>query len=401
MQPAPLTSLAKERIRSLGKDLQQALGAVLDGIRGPDSGPVALAASTGMNPAFASRLMKALRQEDPAAVVYHLPGPEPLRRFVDAAAAAGVPRHICALAERAIADLQHCIRVEAGGRSSLHAVVASWLPEHEAGFALARKQEMFRAWSQLKGAAVRLNLATAMLLPSAQPGRYDVVWIMGLLGLRRTRPGATVKLATRRLAGAGDSARAPDPQALRDFCSGTPASVEARRVGDTMHYLLGGRGVGLGTAADLLFAEVNRGEVRYGRPPGSPPRRSHVFAEIATPCRALVFDLFVHPELFPGQQPALRIYDTAFDGVADVNDPARDVDLLDLPESVAALDSRPAAWRIPEMPRYAELIAHVAAGVGADAARLRPWRCRIEYPPYAAQVVLAFDAPERAEAPPR
>lgn len=376
--------------------MRLSLQAVVDGLPATGQGPVALAAATQMNPAFASRLLKALRQQDPAGVIYHLPGPEPLRRFIQGAEDAGAPLTACRAAAAAVEELENCIRTQAGDRSALHAVVASWLPEHAAEVALARKQEMFRAWSQLKGAAAHLNLATVLLLPSAQRGRLDVVWGMGLLGLRRTRPGAVVKLATRRMSGPENRERAPDPLTLRDFCSGPPAPIETRRVGETVHYLLGGREVGLGAAADLLLAEVNRSEMRYGRAPDAPPRRSHVFAEVATPCRALVFDLFVHDSLFAGQQPELRIYDTAFDGVADVNDAARDVDLLDLPEQVQPLAAAPSGWRIPEMPRYPELVARLAGSMGADPARLRAWRCRIDYPPYAAQVVLSFAAPVEA-----
>lgn len=393
MFASPQSALDRDRIYLLGKELRRSLQVVADGVSAAVQGPVALSAATDMNPAFASRLLKALRQPDPAAVIFHLPGPEPLRRFIQGAAEAGAPAPACREAEAAVEALETCIRTQAGDRSALHAVVASWLPEHAAEVALARKQEMYRAWSQLKGAAAHLNLATALLLPSAQPGRLDVVWGMGLLGLRRTRPGAVVKLATRRMAGAESHERAPDPLMLRDFCTGPPAPIETRRVGDTVHYLLGGREVGLGAAADLLLAEVNRSEMRYGRAASEPPRRSHVFAEISTPCRALVFDLIVHESLFPGQQPELRIYDTAFDGVANVNDPARDVDLLDLPERVDPMPAHPGAMRIAELPRYPELVARLLGQLGADLTQVRAWRCRIEYPPYAAQVVLSFAAP--------
>lgn len=57
--------------------------------------------------------------------------------------------------------------------------------------------------------------------------------------------------------------------------------------------------------------------------------RAYVFAEIATPTKLLLFDVLVHRAIYPGAIPELGTYDTAFDGVVDVNDPAREVDRLD------------------------------------------------------------------------
>lgn len=391
--PAPLPVLSRERISSLGKELQSVLREIVDALSPAGAGSGALASASGMSAAFASRLTKALRQTDPAAVVFHLPGPAPLRRFVDGALAAGMPAALAPPAHRAIAQLDRCIREEAGDRSALHAVIATWKPDHAAAFALARKQEIYRAWSQLKGAAADLNLATVILHPSDRAGRLDVLWVMGLLGLRRLRPGAPVKLVTRRLAAGNAVARAPDPLALGEFCQSQPAALEAHRVGETVHYMLGDSGVGLSRAADLLLAEHNRAEIEYGRAAGDPERRSHVFAEVGTPSRALVFDLLVHETLFGGQTPQLSIYDTILDGVADVNDRSRDVDALELPETVETLGAGLDALRLDGLPRYREMLARVCERAGWEPARLRAWRCRIEYPPHGAQVVLSFAAP--------
>lgn len=404
MEARPQPSLDRARISDLGKDLGRTLQAVLDAMPEAAAGPQALATASGTNKVFTSRLLKALRQSDPVACLYELPGPEPLRRWLDAVRALPIPSPALAAAERAVAQLEACIREEAGDRSALHAALAAWLPAQREEFAQARKQDAFRAWSQLKGAAADLNLAAAFLHPSATAGRVDVVWLMGLIGLRRLRPGATVKLATRRLRGDGVE-RAPEPFAayargggdpfgLREFCAAPAAPVEARRVGETMHYLLGGGGFGLRSAADLLLAEVNRAELPYGRAPGTPPRLNHVFAEVGTPSRALCFDLFVHEDLFPGQDPELFLYDTALEGVADVNDRARDLDRLDLPESVARVSADATGLRLAEMPRYPELPAHLCAGLGWQLDRMRAWRCRIEFPPHGAQVVLALATPE-------
>lgn len=387
------SALDRDRISSLGKDLGRSLQAVVDSLGAAAEGSGALATATGTQAAFASRLLKALRQEEPLAVLFLLPGPAPLRRFLAGARADGVPAFACAAAEQQVERFDRCIREEAGDRSALHAAITDWLPSSAQDFTAARKQEIFRAWSQLKGAAAELTLGTVLLHPGRRAGRLDVLWILGLLGLRRMRAGATVKLITRRMSASAAEERAPDPLALGEFCSAPPAPVVTSRVGETVHYLLGDAGVGIRSAADLLLAEHNRDEIPYGRSAAAPPRRSHVFAEIGTPTRALNFDLLVHHSLYPGQTPELRLYDTVLEGVADVNDPARDVDLLDLPERVEDRGAGCDALRLAGMPKYLPLLEQVCARAGWEPRAFRAWRCRVEFPPYGAQVVLSFAAP--------
>lgn len=404
MKPPSSSALAPERLAALGGELQRTLAAVVEALPADASAMQAVRNSAGMNKVFASRLLKALRQADPLAVLYHLPGPEPLRRFLAGADAA--PERRRQAATTAVDAFERLVREETGGRGGLNALISAWLPDEQQGdFAFGRKQDVYRAWSQLKGAAADTSIVTVLLWPSADRSRVDVVCFMGLLGLRRLRPGAVVKLATRRLtrevvqrapephAGFGNGA---DPFALHEFCAAPPAPIEPRRTGDTMHYLLGGRAFGLRSSVDMLLAEVNRSELEYGRAPGAPPRLSHVFAEVSTPVRTLLFDLIVHEDLYPGQQPDLFLYDTTFEGCADVNDPARDLDRLDLPESVVALGPGVAALTAPEMPRYPALVAQIGERLGWNLAAARAFRCRVDYPPYGAQVVLAFATPERS-----
>lgn len=404
MKPLSSPSLAPDRVTALGSQLQRALLAVVRALPEDASAMQAVRNSAGMNKVFASRLLKALRQDDPLAVIYHLPGPEPLRRFLAGAEQAKVAEPKRKQAAAAVDSFERLLREETGSRGGLNALLAAWLPDEQSDFTQGRKQDVYRAWSQIKGAVADTSMVTVMLHPSAAAGRLDLVCFMGLLGLRRMRPGAAVKLATRRLA-AGEAKRTPeshagfadgaDPFALHEFCSAPPAPIEPRRTGETMHYLLGGRAFGLRSSVDMLLAEVNRSELEYGRAPGSNPRLNHYFAEVSTPVRTLVFDLIVHQDLFPGQQPDLFLYDTSFEGVADVNDPTRDLDRLDLPETVRALGTGLAALEAAELPRYPELVGRLCERVGWDPARLRSFRCRVEYPPYGTQVVLALATPER------
>jgi hypothetical protein len=95
----------------------------------------------------------------------------------------------------------------------------------------------------------------------------------------------------------------------------------------------------------------------------------------------------------PGQEPELILYDTAIDGIADVNDRARDVDRLDMSESIDLLGNGLSRAEIAENPRYLELVERVHSARGWNPADFRGFRTRIEYPLYGSQIVMAFDAP--------
>ena len=92
---------------------------------------------------------------------------------------------------------------------------------------------------------------------------------------------------------------------------------------------------GPSSATDLVFGEVNFAELPRYVPIENQPRKRFVFAEVSTPAKLLIFDALVHRDL--GRRRRADIYDTAFDGIANVNDPARDIDRMDLAETVQSL----------------------------------------------------------------
>lgn len=393
----------EERITRVGRALGETLSEVLDRIPDRPSGPQDLARTLGLDKVLTSRLLKAVRRGgDPMAVVYHLPGPEPLRRFVHAARKAGVDAERTEPALGAIDEFENLIRRDVGDRSALDALITSWLPEARREFELRRKQSAFKAMSQLKGVAADTNLATVLLHPSPDGEHIDIVWIIGLLGLRRLRPGARVRFATRRIATEkkprkptaldGESTNGLLSQRLDEFCSAPPAPVEAQSSGEVVHYTLAGDDYGPRSAVDLLMAEVNLAEIpRYVA--AELGRKGYVFAEIGTPSSSLLFDVLVHEDVYPGSAPTLEIYDTSFDGVVDVNDPARQIDRLELAESIESLGRGTGTFRAQEIPNYLELVRHVMGRMGWDGERFRGYRCRIDYPIYGTQIAATFDPP--------
>jgi hypothetical protein len=305
-------------------------------------------------------------------------------------------------ATSAINDFEQLIRQEAGDRGALDAIISAWLPDARREFEVRRKQAAFKAMSQLRGAMAEWNVATAILHPADDPSRLDIVWISGLLGLQRLRPGVGVKFATRRIV-EGNGPRRPtsldgvsveglEGVRLDEFCSSPPPALEVVPAGEVVHYQLADTGFGPRSAVDLIFAEVNRAEMaRYVDP--ELKRKGYVFAEISTPVKTLQFDVFLHEDVYPGSEPGLLIYDTALDGVADVNDRGRDIDRLDLAESIEPLGTGISRFRSARVPGYARLIDLVCTKMGWDGTRFRGYRCQIEYPLYGSQVAMTFAPP--------
>lgn len=394
----------EERVHALGRSLRQSLERLVTEVPGGPQGPQRLATALGLDKVLASRLLKALRSPDPLAVVHRLPGPEPLRRALRAARKVGASQDAVREASASIEAFDAFIREEAGDRSSLDAILSAWLPEARREFELRRKQAAFKALSQLKGAYAELDHSAVFLAPAADGRHLDVVWLIGMADLQRLRPGVVVKFDTRRLI-AGGRPRRPttldgkeieglDP-ALRldEFCDGPPAPLEARPVGDVVHYTLGDAGFGPRSGVDILFAEVNRAEIPRRVPHGS-GRRGYVFADVKVPAKRLYLDVFVHREVYPASEPELVLYDTTIDGVADVNDPIRDIDRLDQDETIRPLGVGVAKADIPAFSRRIELLEHALRKLGWDAQDFRGYRVEIDYPIYGSQIVVAFEAPE-------
>jgi hypothetical protein len=127
--------------------------------------------------------------------------------------------------------------------------------------------------------------------------------------------------------------------------------------------------------------------------PAGSGRKAFVFAEVGSPVKSLLFDVFLHEDVYPGADAALSIYDTVLEGVASVNDRSRDIDRFDLAETVQPLGRGVAKARAAEVFHSFDVLRHVYATTGWEGEQFRGYRCRIEYPVYGSQVAMSFEAP--------
>ena len=403
----PLESI-EVRITQAGDALLKGLTGVLDRVPGADAGPQKLAGQLGVDKVLASRLLKALRSSDPMAMVHRPPGPEPLRRVLAASKKHGVPPELLADAHAAVDRFEELIRTDIGDRSALEAILSAWVPEARREFELRRKQAAYRAMSQLKGVEAGVYAEAAIFWPTADGQHIDVVWIKAVIGLHRLRPGVPVHFTSQRRIEGADGRRprnlAGDPvdsvrgAVVEAFSSDPVPRLTTQIAGETTHYLLDQPGFGSNTAVDLVTCEVNRSEIpRYV--PVARGRRAWAGSDINIPARSSQFDLLIHEDLYPGEHPELRVYDTTIRGQADVNDPTRDIDQLDLLETVNPLGLGIRRFGSSAVPRYRALIAHACDTLGYDGERLRGYRTVSEYPIYGSQFAMTLRTTEPPASP--
>ncbi|MAY74514.1 MAG: hypothetical protein CMJ31_07395 [Phycisphaerae bacterium] len=392
------------RIESVGAALRSSISDVLDAVPDRPQGPVALAKRFNIDKVLASRVLKAMRSPDAMSVMHRAPGPEPLRRLLRAAGRHGVERPTIEIAEEAVRRFESLIRDELGDRGALDAIVAAWVPEARREFEVRRKQAAFKAMSQLKGAQAEAILATAIIHPSDDGKNLDLVWLTGLFGLHRLTPNAGIKVATRRM-GPKPADREPrtltgeplgdySDAILAPFSSDPPPSFDVHRVGEVVHYTLAEPGFGPASAVDVVLGEANFGEMRRYIGAGE-DRKGFVFAEASVPARVLQFDAIVHEDVYPDARPELALYDTAFEGVANVNDRSRDIDRFDMLETIEPLGRGVERLGSSAVPRYGELIRFACDAMGWNRAAFRTHRALIDHPVYGSQIAMCFDPPRR------
>lgn len=386
------------RVSQTGDALLRGLSRVMDRLPEAEAGPQKLAARLGVDKVLTSRLLKALRAPDPITVLHRTPGPEPLRRVLKSSAKLGVPPEIIAEANEAVDRFEAFVRSEVGDRSSLEALLCVWVPEARREFELRRKQHAYRAMSQLRGVEADVSASTGIFWPSSDGKHVDIYWLYGLHGLRKLRPGVVMHFTSlRKFEGPegrvpvnldGDSVESPQGSIVREFSSDPTPTLRGELAGETTHYFIEGTGYG-SAAIDVMTCEVNRDEIpRYlARSRG---RRSWAAHDINIPVKRGQFDMLVHEDLYPGEHPELTIYDTTIRGLADLNDRTRDIDRLDLLESIEHLGIGLRRFGSSHVPRYRGLLTHVCERLGLDGERLRGYRVATDYPIYGSQIAMSL-----------
>lgn len=390
-----------EAIETLGTSIRAAFEHVFGSFSVPPQRPKEVASIFRVNRDISSRLWNALRAPTGLGVVHALPGPDPLRKLVRAAARQSVSPETLGELRRLIDEFERLIRF-VGDRHALDAILSASLPDARSRFELASKQLIFRGTSLLKGVMAETWVHGVLIVPARSPDhRCDVLYLYGTLGLRRLRPGVEVKFTGRDFGTPKETpawaaweefegARPGDE--LDRFLTRPPAEVQVTRCNDQVIYGLAGNAVGQATAVDKLFLEYHPGAIPH--PVGEfAGRNPWMYVAPSIPVKQLVFDVFVHDETLGPCAPTLHIHDTTCEGPVRLGDPIRDPDILPVEETLEIL-GRPDAdlerFAAPEIPNYPDILRHVAGRLGVETQRFTGYRTRIQYPMHGAQVTISL-----------
>ncbi|HCT45095.1 MAG TPA: hypothetical protein DF699_07775, partial [Phycisphaerales bacterium] len=178
----------------IGQELATNLNLVLTEIEGCSMRPTDIARVLDTSRVMVSRLLSAIRKDDPIERLTRIPGPETLRSIVRAAGQHGVEAEHINAAEKAIEAFDELIREQFGTRSALNAALSNTNPNARSKFEQSSRYQVFKGMSQIVGAQSNLWLTTMMLTPSNdQPDGIDISTIHGTSGLRRLRPDTPIR----------------------------------------------------------------------------------------------------------------------------------------------------------------------------------------------------------------
>ncbi|MGD8452121.1 MAG: hypothetical protein PVJ57_09910 [Phycisphaerae bacterium] len=399
-----LDGTLEARIKLAGKNLCTAIQQLTDQVPTPSSSTQDFARALKIHRTLASRVLNAIRTDDPLAAISRMPRSEGLRMLLQAAKPT-VPKDAILRAEEALREFELIVRNELGGWDGFDAALIEWLPDVRERYELSNKQLAFKGIANLMGMRADVQLSSVIYYPDASHQKCDIVIIEGLVNLRRLRPSVRIPITVHR-----PNPLTPRPQKywledvpaeqtgdhyplLRQFCSTPCPQVEAIRTGDTVNYLLAGNEIGENSAADIFAASVVRGGRPMYRTPTEPPVRAMWSAGVNVPAKTLLMNILLHEDVWPGSHPELHMYDMHFRGLATPDDPTREFDRMDLLERLQSLGKGVTRFRATELGSHVEIVQHVCERLGWDANRLRGYRVRVQYPLMNVQYCVAFDPP--------
>lgn len=388
------------QIKVLGQELCIALQAVADEVPAKSQTPHSFASSLKVHRTLVGRLLSALRTGDPLAAISRMPRSEGLRMILQAARSVVSPNTI-KRADAALRAFEQVIQNDLGGWDGFDAAITEWLPDARERFELASKQLVFKGMSALAGARADVQLDTAIYYPNAAGDRCDIALIEGMVNLRRLRPSVRIRIASHTpqpinptpLEFLSKSQRSEGGELeyplLEGFCSSPCPKLEVMRTGSTVNYLLSGNDIGLTSAVDIFAANIVRNARPLYRHPEEPETRRQWSAGINVPSKTLLMNVLMHEDVWPGE-PQLLTYNLDIHGMAEPFEPSRELDRMEMVETLQPLGRGATRFRAAEAGNHVEMVQHVCKTLGWDSERLRGYRARIQYPLPQVQYCIAF-----------
>jgi hypothetical protein len=396
-QPPRVAVSFEREADGVARDLRAALAALIERLRPPVTRAADLRRALNLGQKVSWGLFTAATNPDVRALPALMPGRRGMERFLEAAASNGVGSDAIGRVRTAFARFEETVARLAGDRDAFQSMMTE-LGGADRGDAdegpapgadpIRHKRAAFRSNTVLWGRQVRVACGTYILHPSERPGLLDMVFLRGMIGLRRTRRGVPLHMLVRvlRESHPGDpeqpSPMEPldptqaDPDSVRllpEFCSRpTPQfRIHTQRPGYRCHELVGDA---LGVPGEVTYftGETCRGACPV---PGSVPGAIVAMTKtMDVPTGVFVGDMLIHRSVWGLRPPDVRVL--AYNLDLEEMDP----DQLPVTERVEYLGDGVEAARTPLIPRYAEMLSYAMDRMGWNGTEFRVFRCRADYP---------------------
>ncbi len=379
-------------------DIRMALLELYASVDADPSLPQDVSRRFGLNKNLTWKVGKILQSEDGFHAVQHLPGAAGWDILLKTFQVAGAPTSRVAAVRAALKSFEDFVTLHAGDRAQLELMLDS-MGVGNGGNQLENSRALaYQGNSGIWGVQAKVRLTAGYVVPNRDdPTKLDASLVGGLVGFRRLRPNVSwplFRFQTYNDQGSADSRRReeldltkPDgdvPRLLRRFCSPSLPPFIARPIQSATEYVLPAGPVGNLGAFNCFFGDVTRGANRFATPGDE---RFEFSSTVTLPAETMVFDLFVHRDVWMPESPQVVVYGRP-NGGPDLPDQRDEEHVLPLGEKCIELGGRPPMVTTPLIPRYAELVNFVSERLGFATSDFRAFRLTLKYPPMSATIVL-------------
>jgi hypothetical protein len=384
-------------------EIRDLFAQIIESKCGPRTGLNEVCEGFGIHRKLAWQLTKVAYGDDPFYAARYMPTPKGIETWVRSAAQRGVDPKLLARVIEGSTRFETLVETHAGSRTAMDMMLESCVAEPSEEIDTRWRQRAFEGNSYIWGVQARTLLSASVLAPSAtRRGWFDMAQTRSLIDLRRTRPGTRwmINQATVRRQGPWPDSPMREPldaptarstggvPVLAEFTT-DPRPTLIRRHTDDGHVLDELMPGQIGQAGQLTITtgEVVRNvSTAFASEPGD---RAHFGVGVGTPSEVMIFDHFVHRDLFAGVRRELCVF-------SEVGQPftSDEQDRLRVPEQIHALGSGLSNVHTPDAPGYARLLRYTFERCGWNADEFVLHRVRMAYPPLTTSVMIRHELPE-------
>ncbi|UYV13407.1 MAG: hypothetical protein NCW75_03770 [Phycisphaera sp.] len=368
----------------------------------PGSGLPEICEGFGIHRKLAWQLTKVAYGDDPFFAARYMPTPKGIETWIRSAAEHGIDRDLLDSVREASAKFEHLIETHAGNRTAMDMLLESCVAEPSEDIDTRWRQRAFEGNSYIWGVQARSMLSCSILAPSKdRRGWMDMAQARSLIDLRRTRPGTRWMIGQAVVFREGSAPDTPDREpldaetaritggvpVLGSFTTNPLPNLERRETGTglLLDELLPGE---IGQAGQLT---ITTGEVVRNLAPAyaiEDGDRALFSTGVSTPAEVLIYDHFVHKDLFGAVERELCVFGEL--GRPFTSD---EQDRLRVPEQIQPMGSGLSNVHTPDVPGYAKLLRHAFSKCDWNPTDFALHRVRMAYPPLTTSVMIRHELP--------